>query len=375
MMLTRIELENFKCFDLLKLECAPLNLLCGLNGMGKSSVIQALLVLRQTYESRDLHQGRLVLGGARADLGTGSDVLFEDAERDVIGFALYHADLQDPWKLAFDYSRESDELSAEDDSATDSSYVPDGWDSTPPFAGNLMYVDAERVGPRKSYPLSDVMSRQGDFGTSSEYAWNYLFNHQTERLPSDDPRCTENESRTLLSLVNEWLQHISPSTNLRLDEVSAADALIAGFSFNRPGDVPTRPYRATNVGFGISYVLPVILALLSGPGTLCLIENPEAHLHPRGQTKLAELAARAACAGVQIFVETHSDHFMDGVRIAVREGVITPDDTMFHYFERKGNKTVVTSPEVDLDGRLSSWPSGFFDQNKENLIKLLGPRI
>lgn len=375
MMLTRIELENFKCFDLLNLDCAPLNLLCGLNGMGKSSVIQALLVLRQTYESRDLHQGRLVLGGARADLGTGSDVLFEDAERDVIGFALYHADLQDPWKLTFDYSRESDELSAVDDSATDSSYVPNEWDSIPPFAGNLVYVDAERVGPRKLYPLSDVMSRQGDFGSRSEYAWNYLFNYQDDRLLDDDPRCTENESSTLLSLVNEWLQHISPGTNLRLDDVSTADALITGFSFNRPGDVPTRPYRSTNVGFGISYVLPVILALLSEPGTLCLIENPEAHLHPRGQTKLAELASRAAKAGVQIFVETHSDHFMDGVRIAVREGIITPDDTMFHYFERKGNKTVVTSPEVDQDGRLSTWPSGFFDQNKENLIKLLGPRI
>ena len=116
-------------------------------------------------------------------------------------------------------------------------------------------------------------------------------------------------------------------------------------------------------------MLPVILALLSPPGTLCLIENPEAHLHPRGQTKLAELAARAAKAGVQVFAETHSDHFIDGVRIAVRDGLITPGDAEFHYFEREGNMTVVTSIQVDADGRLSRWPSGFFDQYDDNLAR------
>ena len=79
-MLRRIGLRNFKCFEALDLPCAPLNLLCGLNGMGKSSVIQALLVLRQSFQTGDLLEGRLVLGGALTDLGAGSDVLFEDAE-------------------------------------------------------------------------------------------------------------------------------------------------------------------------------------------------------------------------------------------------------------------------------------------------------
>ncbi|MDE2816578.1 MAG: DUF3696 domain-containing protein [Chloroflexota bacterium] len=120
--------------------------------------------------------------------------------------------------------------------------------------------------------------------------------------------------------------------------------------------------------------MPVILALLAQPNTLCMIENPEAHLHPRGQTKLAELAALAASVGVQVFVETHSDHFIDGVRIAVRDGIITPEDTAFHYFERDGSHTVVSSPQVDQDGRLSRWPAGFFDQHEENLARLIAPR-
>ena len=78
-MLRRVDLFNFKCFEKLELRCEAINLLCGLNGMGKSSLLQALLVLRQSIETGELSRGRLVLGGERADLGTGSDVLFDGA--------------------------------------------------------------------------------------------------------------------------------------------------------------------------------------------------------------------------------------------------------------------------------------------------------
>ena len=172
-------------------------------------------------------------------------------------------------------------------------------------------------------------------------------------FPPDDPRCGPSGRRQLANIVDDWLQDVSPGAHLDLQPILEADAIIPGFTFDRPGDVGSRKYRATNVGFGLSYVLPVILALLSRPGTLCLIENPESHLHPRGQTKLAELAARASKAGVQIFVETHSDHFMDGVRIAVRNQIIDPKCAAFHYFEREGTRSVVSSPKVDSDGRLS----------------------
>ena len=83
---------------------------------------------------------------------------------------------------------------------------------------------------------------------------------------------------------------------------------------------------------------------------------------------------RATLAGVQVIVETHSDHFVDGIRIAVRDGLITPDSVVFHYFERNSGKTVVSSPQVDADGRLSSWPAGFFDQHEENMAKLIAPK-
>ncbi len=373
-MLRKIKLSHFKCFQNLDLNCAPLTLLCGLNGMGKSSIIQALLVLRQSFASGDLPDGRLVLGGELADIGTGADVLFEGAERDSIGFELHSDQIPTPWIISFAYSRPADQLTAEPSTPNQSvPLVPEEWRNVPPFARSLLYIDAERIGPRKFYPLSETYGRRGDFGSGSEYALSYLNIHQNEQLPDNDPRCSDLSSRHLLHVVNRWLQEVTPGVHLELQPISTADALIVGFSFDRPGDIPTRPYRATNVGFGLSYTLPVLLALLAETGTLCLIENPEAHLHPRGQTKLAELAVRASMAGVQVIVETHSDHFMDGIRIVIRDGLISPGEVAFHYFERVDGKTIVSSPQIDADGRLSEWPSGFFDQHEKNLAKLLAP--
>ena len=375
-MLLKIALKNFKCFEHLELACSPLTLLCGLNGMGKSSVIQALLVLRQSSAAGELREGRLVLGGGFTDLGTGQDVLYEGAETDVVEFELHGDDGTTPCRLSFSYSRTADELRAEGDSVSTGavSDVLTQWGEIPPLGGHLIYVNAERVGPRKFYDYSEVFARRGDLGARGEYTLNYLSARQDETLPSTDPRCPDLPSRRLIEVVDHWLQEVTPGAHLQLETVQDADAIIAGFSFDRPGDVETRRYRATNVGFGLSYTLPVLMALLGPPGSLCLIENPEAHLHPRGQTRLAELAACASLAGVQVIAETHSDHFMDGVRIAVREGLIRPEDVAFHYFSRDGGKTVVSSPQVNTDGRLSSWPEGFFDQHEDNLAKLLAPK-
>ena len=388
-MLQKINLSNFKCFDSLDLACAPLTLLCGLNGMGKSSVLQALLLLRQSAISGELDQGRLVLSGELADLGTGQDVLFEGAEADVVAFELHDSDTSEPCWLAFDYSREADHLSYNSMALSDSLVSPhvEGvewsgipplgghWREVPPLGGHLIYLNAERLGPRKYYDHSEVFARYGNLGTRGEYAWNYLHARQDEPIACTDPRRLElSAGRRLLDVVDHWLQVVTPGVHVGLNAIQDADAILAGFSFDRSGDVPSRPYRTTNVGFGLSYALPVVMALLAVPGSLCLIENPEAHLHPRGQTKLAELAVRASLAGVQVIAETHSDHFMDGVRIAVREGLIQPDQVAIHYFERDGGRTVVSSPQVGAGGRLSEWPAGFFDQHEDNLIKLLGPK-
>lgn len=377
MIIDRMALKNFKCFEQLDLRFAPLTLLCGLNGMGKSTVIQALLAWNASRRKQSL-----VLGG-QADLGTGRDVVYEGAATDFVELQICLARQEGiSWRFEYKYELTEtgdlverdrkafrngewavhDELGFHEGGVGEDRFTPDY---------NLIYVNAERIGPRKIYNHS----RGGTLGSRGENTLSYLSQHGSDLLDGSDPRCPSDGGHTVRHVLDQWLQEVSPGAHLDFDVREDADAIIAGYTFDMPDDVRSRRFRATNVGFGLSYVLPVLVGLLEPAGTLCLIENPEAHLHPRGQAKLAELAVRASLAGVQVIVETHSDHFMDGVRVAVREGLTKPKGVAFHYFERPdGDKSVVATPEVDADGRLSFWPAGFFDQNDETLARLLAPR-
>jgi len=90
------------------------------------------------------------------------------------------------------------------------------------------------------------------------------------------------------------------------------------------------------------------------------------------------LLVRAAAAGVQVVIETHSDHVLNGFRIAVHEGILKPNDAAIHYFERRVTEErmyhALTSPTIDADGRIDPWPPGFFDEMELSLERLLQPR-
>ena len=388
-MLTRLELSNFKCFESLRLQLAPLTILCGCNGAGKSSVIQALLLLHQSQITGDLDNS-LVLGGNVIDLGAGQDILFEEATSETIEFSLRHSDLSEPLWLGFERIKDGNRLDPihmksrlhDDDSrfqiqrTTREGFLQGirQWEHLPPLGGRLHYVSADRIGSHRSHPHSEVMARLDNKNTRAGCILNDLENIQDDVMQTGDPRCEHTSSRRTFSVVEHWLQKVSPCAGLRLKAVTTADASVAGFSFARHKDIETRRYRSTNVGFGLSQVIPVLVALMEPPEALCLLENPEAHLHPRGQTTLAELAVRASLADLQVIVETHSDHFLDGIRIAVRDEILPPDGIAIHHFQRTCTRTEVSSPTIDIGGRLSFWPEGFFDQHTLNLARLLGPR-
>lgn len=99
-----------------------------------------------------------------------------------------------------------------------------------------------------------------------------------------------------------------------------------GVRYSTSNSLGEESTNALNMGFGVSYSLPIIVALLSArEGDILVLENPEAHLHPRGQRKIGELVALAAANGVQIFMETHSDHVLNGIRLSVRNKKISSD--------------------------------------------------
>ena len=385
-MISNLHLQNFKCFQNLDLPLGDFSLLAGLNGSGKSSIIQVLLLLSQSFRAGDLAGGRLALSGSMTDLGTGEDILYEAAGDDVISLGLSvegGALDQQPRKLLwrFAYDRKADRLNIVGNEETGKElglalHVLSR-DKCPPFGGHFQYLHAERLGPRKILPLSESHARELDVGVRGEYVLHVLMEHgQRITLQDSDPRKITSAAPSLISQVDAWLQEISPGVHLTIDAVRRADATLSGFTFDRPGDVATRPFRATNVGFGLSYSLPVIVALLlAPPASLILLENPEAHAHPKGQTRLGQLAARAASAGVQVIVETHSDHVMNGARIDIRQRRLSHERALFHFFDRIGSTSTVISCSADPNGFLDQWPEGFFDQHDENLISLLAPNI
>jgi predicted ATPase len=126
----------------------------------------------------------------------------------------------------------------------------------------------------------------------------------------------------------------------------------------------------------VTYVLPLILALLTArEGDLVLLENPEAHLHPRAQSRLARFCAKAAAAGIQVVLETHSDHVLNGVRVAVHAGQVPPEDLSILFFRGPTAPPgdVFLRIPIDRRGRLENWPSGFFDETDHLLDRLMRP--
>jgi predicted ATPase len=126
--------------------------------------------------------------------------------------------------------------------------------------------------------------------------------------------------------------------------------------------------RPPNVGFGLSYALPIVVAALTAiPGTLLIVESPEAHLHPAGQSAIGHFLAQVAGSGVQTVVESHSDHVLNGIRRAVAESrVIQADDVVVHFFGTSGASRL----EIKDSGAVTEWPEGFFDQTETDLSHL-----
>lgn len=365
-MIYELEVKNFKCYESLKLELKPLNVLMGLNGMGKSTIIQSLLLLRQSYQENRL-QG-LKLNGKYVTLGNGSDVLSERADDEIIGFHIK----EDAGSLRTQYSyvAESDLLPnymLEDVAFEELNSVL--------FSDRFLYLSAYRIEPRILYRIADEKElKSRDFGNNGEFAIYYLNVYGNQRVENDCVIYNSMEDRSLNEQVRCWLSLIAPGIVPQISVNAALRNAELKYTF-REGTDRTNAYKSVNVGFGITYVLPVIIALLtSKPGDLLLLENPEAHIHPAGQKWLGELIALASAGGVQIIVETHSDHVMNGIRLAVKKKKLRSEEAGIFFFykdEADDYKHKVISPAIDQNGRIDIWPEGFLDEWDNALLELL----
>jgi predicted ATPase len=161
-----------------------------------------------------------------------------------------------------------------------------------------------------------------------------------------------------------WLSDIVAPMHLDARWVDGTNVIT--LRFRRPG-FRSEWERPSNVGFGVSYALPIIVGGLSvSEGGMLLVENPEAHLHPRGQSNIGAFLARVAASGVQVILETHSDHVLNGIRRAIAADRLLDSR---HFFDAEGaeGEPSIERVEIRPDGELSARPERFFDQHKADL--------
>jgi predicted ATPase len=339
--------------------------------MGKSTVLQALLLLKQSRDQFFLPVAGIALNGEYTHVGTAKDALFEGASDENISFEIeFSSGLKALWQFAYEAGdSESNLMSLNTEPESEKTYTENL------FARSFRYLPAERIGPRPVFPISEhEVYWDLSIGKNGEFATQFLALHGSKDLQTNTLLHPKADSHKLRDQVEAWLGEISPGARLHATSYSELEAARLEFSF-LIGDQLTKKYRSTNVGFGLTYVLPIIVAVLSAEqGSLFLVENPEAHLHPKGQVQIGRLLALAAMSGIQVIVETHSDHVLNGIRLAVCRKEVKPTDIQLHFFERSPkNKldTHVISPEILETGRLNFWPEGFFDEFDKTLAELV----
>jgi len=375
-MLERIRLENFKASRDVDNRLAPLTILAGLNSSGKSTLLQAIASLRQSYEPNGRTDG-LSLSGELVQLGRYGDLLTEGSLGDTVAITIGEGGASHRWVFG---------------GPLDASQLQ--FAEAPPSAPNFLtsrdfqFLQADRIIPQTLYPQAPQRARDTGFlGARGEYTADFLSMAATRVVARvrSFPRSglglneelLERVAPTdgLLDQVVGWLQQLSPGARLGTSPIAGTDEVLLQYRYDgRVRETTSNFYRPTNVGFGLTYCLPIVVSCLAAPrGALLLLENPEAHLHPQGQAALGELVARCASDGVQIIAETHSDHLLNGVRLAVKRRLLKNSDVALHYFSRsiETGEASVQSPAVLENGRLSNWPGGFFDQWDRDVDALL----
>lgn len=417
-MLQALNIDGFRSYaDFTKIELAPLTILAGANNVGKSSVIAALATLAQSVE-RGGSRG-LALRGEWVHLGRFDEVVNAQRTRDArdlsLGLVRTDADGEHDVVWTFGSPSDGDGRRAEDiryvgrvtkveiggpagdvvlDDGGDGQltatttredggedvcpaelldvgrarrYPPTGPTVEYELVGSairaLRYLSSYRQPPSSLYPARTT-SLGPPLGSNGQFAAEYLYNNREflcDILPHDGGRASE------VRAVNEWNSYIfSTPLLINVDEIART-----GYSLgiDTPG---AERLSLEMVGLGISQVLPILpLVLGSQPGELIAVETPEAHLHPSAQHRLARLFIRAATLGRQVVVETHSEHLVNAIRLAVKRGEIDAGDVAVLFFEQSNGMTSVQRVELDASGRAMTWPRGFFDQAALDLVELL----
>ena len=306
------------------------------------------------------------------ELGGAEDVIHREAGEDVAAIEVLDAE-GSRWRWSFRVPGDRRTLNAV---VVDRPVDYAGPVAEPPPA--FTYLCAERLGPRDVLSASAADVGELGVGSRGEFVAQVLASYERMRVRDGrlaaDVDGTETTLSGLLHQTERWMARVVRPT--QIDVEWFPDSSVTRLRFKTPG-LRAEWTRAPNAGFGISYALPVIVAALrAAVGGLLLVENPEAHVHPAGQSAIGGFLAQVAADGVQVILETHSDHVLNGIRIALAEGVaaLRDDQAVIHFFrDEDDGEAAVRSIEVRRNGQLTEcrpgsstrhrstwrlWPSG-----------------
>lgn len=364
----KLIIENFKCFSKrTTINLGKINICLGSNSVGKSSVIQSCILLRQVYEQAKFFQDAkiskyniqlndiygLQLGDSEHILSSGKEGI--TLEVDDFKYKLLPVK-GSPMEMQVDNTYSVGAMSQ----------------NKGLFADDFYYLNSERIGPR-NYQLIDAKKIEG-CGVYGENTVHLLNMVGTQKVESR--KCfnldEEKKVNTIAKQVEYWMDYIIPGIEIATDDIT--DLRISKMMLQQSA-LDTGFLSPYNFGFGISYVLPVILTgLVAKEGSIFLVENPEAHLHPKGQSHIGYFLAIMAMAGVQIVIETHSEHVINGIRIAALKNGMNPEDISINFFSIKEQDDIIKHQveHITLNERmdLEVWPAGFMDQEEEDLRTL-----
>ena len=343
-MLRKIEINNFKSFEHAELELKNFTLLAGRNSMGKTSVIQAIFAMIQN--------GKNPFRGEFMNIGKVEEVKNAITGNGDIEFKIQYETKEKMSEASKKITKEGVEEAGEIDNSI-----------------NVIYCSSDRIGIEDTYRkyLGDSIV----IGKNCEYVFHYLNAHDEDKMDLDKDFVYDMESSKLTfgGQVSYWLEKIM-GYRVKAKEIEQTEFIQVLYSNNKvPFDM-----RPKNVGTGVTYITELIIAALAcKAGDLLVIENPEIHLHPSGQSELVGFLAFLAQCGVQIVIETHSDHIYNGIRKSIRLDQIDTEKVSIYSFKQdeKGCSIPINIP-INEEGKALRNTDGFFDQINKDLDVILG---
>ena len=319
-MVQQLRIKNFKCFEDAEFSFKKLNILTGPNSSGKSTVIQALLLNQQMEQS-----GTKNFNGKYISLGQMTDI-----------------------KNC--YTRGEVSIFSEKDIRNQ----------------NVLYLATDRKGPDTDYKQN--LDNEFEIGIHGEYAFDFLSKQRMEPVSEQDYIFDDSVGVNLGNQVDYWLDYLCGYT-VTAERIEGTTTVKVAY---RTED-NVKEFKAIHVGTGVTYLATLIIAsLICKKNDLLIIENPELYLHPAAQSKFMEFFVFMASKGLQIVLETHSDHIINGVRKAVKRKHIASTDVNLFFLKKENGISIPVVIELSDDGVIKNQEKGFFDQFDDDLDVLLG---